>query len=55
MSACPDVEHRQFQALSRQGLDGGGAQSDATQPAIDPPQVAQVAGQGGWIIEVAVE
>ncbi len=41
--------------MGGQGFDGGDTQRTAPQPAIDPAQVAQVAGQGDWIVEWTVE
>ena len=54
-AAGPDVEQGQLGAMGGQRLDGRCGQARAAEPAIDPAQVAQVAGQRGRIVERAVE
>ncbi len=51
----PDIEQGDLAAMRREGRDRRLAQPNATEPAIDPPQVAQVADQDGRVVERAVE
>ena len=61
MSAAPvpDVEQRDRRAAfgrpAGQALERSPAQLDATEAAVDPGQVAQVAGQGSRVVERPVE
>ena len=54
-AAGPHVDQRQLVAMRRERLDPRRAQTDAAQPAVDPAQVAQVAGQRDRVVEGPVE
>src|SRR6185312_8027320 len=54
-AARAHVEQGQLDAVRGQRLDRRGAQAGPAQPPVDPPQVAQVAGQRGRVVERAVE
>ena len=54
-AARADVEQADVLAVRREGLDRVGAQADATEPAVDPAQVAQVPRERGRVVERSVE
>ena len=54
-AAGPDVEQGELRSMRGQRVDGGRRQRDAAEPVVDPPQVAQVAGQRRRVVERTVE
>ena len=54
-AARPDVEQADVLAVRRERLDRVRAEADATEPAVDPAQVAQVARERGRVVERSVE
>src|SRR5215471_4272811 len=51
----PDVEHCELGPVCGECIDRGLAQARATEPAVDPPEIAQVAEQGRQVVERSVE
>jgi len=54
-TAGSNVEERQLVAMRRERLDRPRAEAHATEPAIDPAEIAQVAGQRGRVVKRSVE
>ena len=54
-AAGPDVEQAQLVAMRRERVEALGAQAHATEPAVDPAQVPQVADERTRVVERPVE